>query len=90
MPLKVAIPAAALIVAISILILLGVLLGPAGPASIPPTPPAPTPTAQAPQQVLEDESLYLAGKCQKFSPDAAPEWYAAHPGIPQCKFKNKK
>ena len=37
---------------------------------------------------LENPEDYYAGKCAIVSESAAPDFYAAHPGMVQCKFKN--
>jgi hypothetical protein len=50
--------------------------------------PVPTVTA-APDyySFLENPEDYYAGRCAIASQDAAPDWYAAHPGLGRCQFK---
>ena len=58
--------------------------------------PAPNPVRAVPTVTvtdyyyfLENPEDYYAGKCAIASESAAPDFYAAHPGMVQCKFKKQ-
>jgi len=59
-----------------------------GPKAVAPSyQPVPTVTPQDYYYYLVNPQDYYDGKCLIVSQGAAPEAYAAHPGIKQCEFK---
>lgn len=64
-----------------------VVFAPSQPKPAPAYSPVPTVTVTDYYYFLENPEDYYAGKCLIVSESAAPEAYAAHPGIQQCKFK---